>query len=1160
MKCDDARDLTVGREMSERWSDSISFHDGAGDGSCEFQTESQLHDIIGLLDQVWPRDDGDPHHVSRRFGRFTIVRELGRGGFGVVYLAEDPLLKRTVALKLPLVEFLAGTESWRRFLREAQAASRLDHPNVIPLLDAGAVGPLGYIVSAYVSGPSLEHWLRRHPRGISQRWAASVVSALARAIEHAHGRGILHRDLKPANVMLSTGDHGRSATDPDSWQSSDPETWIPRICDFGMAKLHEVDGDDTRSRTVCGSPPYMAPEQAEARKCDIGPATDVYGLGAILYQSLCGRPPFSGNSSLEILRNVVAVEPVSPRKLGRGVSRDLETICLKCLLKRPESRYSSARELADDLDAYLAGRPIKARRPAFWIRTAKWARRHPAAAALMTAVLAATAAAVGGLLWHDAVLRNANNHIVRINERLTRVNCDLERALDEKAQSTMQLRLQLADAKISRAHRAFSDDNCDLAGRLLDEAAADAGLSGKAMFASDYVRSLVDRRLKVFRGEHFAPVISLAQSPDGRTIASGDLTAAIRLWDIETGRCVKRLNGPDGCAFDLVFSVDGKSLAASNMFPSQLRVFDLASGIARRVVEVNPSCNRIGAYWFEPYENKLKTIWTRDFSQSPRPAVTHAGSKDEEMFGWVHDGPPLSPPIANDRVDFIVDVLDGKILQKPSTTPDFQVRSASPHAAVTRDLLLTVFDDGHGAFTVHRTGSRTWLAKVQQAPTGIVVIISEPAATANATANAGERERIEHLARVLVPEPRGGDPSRGSIVTVTAGAFAELAPHGRTIAYWREPDKRIEVVDLGSGRTIATHQVGATNNASSMLFLKDGRSIATGFRDQTVRVWNSERPRGSLVMSGHAPTEAWALAFAPDGRTLASGGDDHTIRLWDCTTGRLRATLNGHESLVTALAFSADGKSLFSGSFERGKELLAWDVAAGRPKQVFSGHGGRVRAISLSSDDRVLISGCDDSKLRLWDVTSGRLLRTVVETGNRVIGVAVSPDGGTVATVREDSRVVMTDVATGSSRSIPATDPPTAVTFSADGSRLYFAERTGQIAIWDVVHNKSLRRFAGHDSYILSLAVSPDGATLASASDDKTVRLWDTTTHNELLHFTDFKARVNKVVFSRDGTMLAAADHDGLVTLWSTRSTAGETPSQIGEMRRVPIAASDRWR
>ena len=164
--------------------------------------ELDVQDMVRLLDKVWPRPEGNHERVPRQFGRFSILRELGSGGFGVVYLAEDPVLKRKVALKLPRIGILSGTESWRRFLREAQAASRLDHPNLIPLLEAGTIGPVGYIVSAYVAGPSLEQWLRHQQSAASPRWAAQLVAALAHAMEHAHERGILHRDLKPANIVL----------------------------------------------------------------------------------------------------------------------------------------------------------------------------------------------------------------------------------------------------------------------------------------------------------------------------------------------------------------------------------------------------------------------------------------------------------------------------------------------------------------------------------------------------------------------------------------------------------------------------------------------------------------------------------------------------------------------------------------------------------------------------------------------------------------------------------------------------------------------------------------------------------------------------------------------------------------------------------------------
>ena len=221
-------------------------------------------------------------------------------------------------------------------------------------------------------------------------------------MEHAHQRGILHRDLKPANIVLYAPECDGDASNSRAWEDGNAESWVPRICDFGMAKLREADGDETRSRIACGSPPYMAPEQAEARQSEIGPATDVYGLGAILYQILTGRPPFSGKNDLETLRQVVRTEPAGLRTLRPGLPRDLETICLKCLAKRARGSIRERPALAEDLEAYLEGRPIKARPVAVWARGWRWARRHPASAALATAVSLAIVAGICGLLWHDA--------------------------------------------------------------------------------------------------------------------------------------------------------------------------------------------------------------------------------------------------------------------------------------------------------------------------------------------------------------------------------------------------------------------------------------------------------------------------------------------------------------------------------------------------------------------------------------------------------------------------------------------------------------------------------------------------------------------------------------------------------------------------------------
>jgi serine/threonine protein kinase len=306
----------------------------------------------------------DTATLPSKLGRFQVRRELGRGAFGVVWLAHDPHLRRDVALKVPRAEALVSPEARERFLREARAAAGLDHPNVVPVYDAGEVGSVCYIASAYCPGTNLAAWLRQRDEPVPAREAAALVATLADGVEHAHGRGVVHRDLKPANVLLETG--GGDDTNP---------TFLPRITDFGLAKLLAVEpgwegeapaepratGAQTESGAIVGTPCYMAPEQAGGKSREVGPAADVYALGAILYEVLTGRPPFQGETVLDVLLQVRAQEPVPPGSLRAKMPRDLETICLKCLEKAPARRYPTARALADDLRRFLAGEPVQAR-------------------------------------------------------------------------------------------------------------------------------------------------------------------------------------------------------------------------------------------------------------------------------------------------------------------------------------------------------------------------------------------------------------------------------------------------------------------------------------------------------------------------------------------------------------------------------------------------------------------------------------------------------------------------------------------------------------------------------------------------------------------------------------------------------------------------------
>ncbi len=313
-----------------------------------------------------------------RIPGYEVEAVLGRGGMGVVFRARHLPLRRVVALKMLLAGPYAGPHERERFRREAEAVARLRHPNVVQVYDVGDSDGRPYFTMEYIEGGSLAEKLAGTPQPARQ--AAQLLATLAGAVQAAHQAGIVHRDLKPGNVLLTADG-------------------TPKVTDFGLAR--RLDGEEslTWTGTAVGTPSYMAPEQARGEKAANGPATDIYALGAILYELLTGRPPFRAESATATLQQVLTDEPVSPTRLNPQVPRDLTTICLKCLSKQPQRRYASAAALAEELGRFLRGEPIAARPAGRLERLARWARRQPAAATLLAGTLLVAATVLGGAGW-----------------------------------------------------------------------------------------------------------------------------------------------------------------------------------------------------------------------------------------------------------------------------------------------------------------------------------------------------------------------------------------------------------------------------------------------------------------------------------------------------------------------------------------------------------------------------------------------------------------------------------------------------------------------------------------------------------------------------------------------------------------------------------------
>jgi hypothetical protein len=546
-------------------------------------------ETIGALDSG-SSNGGAGGTIIRYFGDYELLQEIARGGMGVVYKARQVSLNRMVAVKMILAGQLASQADVQRFRTEAEAAANLDHPNIVPIYEVGEHEGQHYYSMKLVEGGSLASWITdcRLQSADFQKQAAKIMVQVARAVHHAHQRGILHRDLKPGNILLQ-----KAEGEKDDKGASDSSIIAPHssftsmVTDFGLAKRVEGDRALTQSGALVGTPSYMAPEQARSEKV-LTTAVDVYALGAILYELLTGQPPFRAETALDTVLWVLEKEPASPRSLNGKIKLDLETICLKCLRKEPDKRYESAAALANDLERWTRGELIQARPPGTLERGIKWAKRRPALAGLVAVSLLAVITLAAVILNSNARLKDERDHAL---EEEQKAGIERGKALQAKTEANRQ-RL--------RAEELLSHNRVERGLRLLDLGNS-LGLLDllEARRAAEDLPHLKDARTTLWTGWEAAcsgrlemtlpasvPVTALAFHPVGKAVATRQEDGSITLWDWATGQSQWTTAAPKlWNEAKLAFALDGKTLLCrmspkTTAVTADIQVWETAAGRA----------------------------------------------------------------------------------------------------------------------------------------------------------------------------------------------------------------------------------------------------------------------------------------------------------------------------------------------------------------------------------------------------------------------------------------------------------------------------------------------------------------------------------------------------------------------------------------------------
>jgi WD40 repeat protein/serine/threonine protein kinase len=1076
----------------------------------------QIRDLfpaLALLEEVRPvkqtvaeaQADLAEAGPPRRLGEYRIVREIGRGGMGIVYEAEQESLGRRVALKVLLAGVLKDSRHVERFQREARAAARLHHTNIVPIFAVGEETGTHYFVMQYIEGRPLDQLLAELrklraasdleaeprteivavedrpapvatvPPGLAAAPAltnpdrsfaknvAQIGVQVAEALEYAAGQGVLHRDVKPSNLLL------------DVWGT----VWLT---DFGLAKATGTP-DLTRTGDLLGTLRYLAPERFEGR-ADV--RSDVYALGLTLYEMLALRPAFDGRHQAELVQQITTAGAPRLDRLDPHLPRDLVTIIHKATAREPADRYPTAGALAEDLRRFLDDRSILARRTGVLEQGWRWCRRNRALAAALGATGLALAA---GLTFSLAFAFGEKAARQRADDR----EQDARTSEAKAVQSAKTARREVEKLYVANGRREEDDGN--LFGALLWLVRPLAGETGPAEDEATHRLRLgcyfrhARRPTLVQVLDNHEPVARAVLRPDGRRLVTAGREKTAQIWDPRSGRRLATL-GHEGQVWHVAYSPDGQRIVTASK-DQTARLWEANSGNLLFTLRHQGPVSHAA---FSPDSRSVVTscgdatarVWEVASGQESRPPLRHRAPVKFALFSpdqrWILT--------CTDDQETPLLLWDA---QKPTDRAEAVLQYQNEKTGSVNSAVFS--RDGHRVlFTDDNRSAQVWDLVTRHR----TLLLKHPAISVRSAAFSPDERRI---------------------VTADNGGAAR---------FWDATTGEPSPVVLQQVRTV-----------DRVVFSPDGGRVVTGGWDRTARVWDASRGEPLTPVLRHQGFVT-DVAFGPDGDCLLTASDDGTVRVWDLAGESAWTRVLPHRGKVHAAAFSADGSRVVTAGGDEDATARVWDAATGRPVLPPIAHQRPVRCVAISPDGSRVLSAGFDGTVRVWDATTGQDLMPPLQhhqgtPPDTLQAASFSPDGRLILTAGGDGAARVWDAATGERRLPPLWHQKTvrAAVFSPAGSHIVTASDDETAQLWDAATGKAVGPPLVHSGGVNCAAFSRDGSRLVTAGQCRDrgwageARLWDAATGRPLWHVRTI-GMLDLVAFSPDGRAVVTAGHGGM--------------------------------